>query len=231
MTPGDASTSGGVSNTGEPSTSANASNAGGPTGSTPDPLWQRTVLRREQRDESERPPGKPSPGGRFAIVALLLLLASQTTRWGWTVDSWGHTTDVGFLGQSTSGLAGSIAALALVLAIRSHSGASSGFRVVQYLPLILGAACLLIVLGGYSQAYAEMAGLRANGQPADLDLGVWLALTGGALALVSGTLATRSRRRNPVHLDAGTSTLSDEDRRALTQPVPMERLHEQGPNR
>jgi hypothetical protein len=178
------------------------------TNPNPEPGWRRTVFDRSRAaldggDWEDR----ASPGGRFALLAFLLLMASQTTRWGWWTDVGGHTQDVGYVGQSTDGLAGALAALALWLVIRARSGATSGFRVVQFLPLILGGACLLIGIGGYQQVNMEMLSHRGDLRPADLDAGVYLALLGAGLGLAGGVLATRARLRNPTHSDAPAISL------------------------
>jgi hypothetical protein len=193
------------------------------------PDWRQTVLarRRARHDEGEE---RRSPGGRFALFAFLVLVACQTTRWGWWTDIGGHTYDVGYFGQSVAGLGGSIAAAALFLVIRSPSGSSSGFRVVQLLPLLLGAGCLLIMVGGFQSAYSEMASHRAALRDADLDAGAWLALVGGVGGAIAGARATFDRLRNPVHADlAGPRPR----RRGEPGPddVPLERLRERRPTR
>lgn len=168
-----------------------------------EPGWRRTVFDRPRAPlDGGGWEDQPSPGGRFALLAFVLLMASQTTRWGWWTDVGGHTQDVGYVAQSADGLAGSLAALALWLVIRARSGASSGFRIVQYLPLILGGTCLLLAISGYQQVNTEMLSYRADERPADLDAGVYVALLGAALAFAGGLLATRARLRNPTHRDA-----------------------------
>ena len=246
----------------------------------PDSGWQRTVFRRgpvATVDAYDR----PSPGGRFALAAFALLMASQ-----WT-DIGGNTQDVGYVGQSVAGLLGALIAFGLWVVIRAPSGASSGFRIIQGLPLILGLACLLVAVSGYQQANAEMLAHRADERAADLDAGVWLAVIGGVAACIGGMRATGSRLRNPTHRDAPAISvrwflrqmgigavgvpiwlaiwlsmgqvggmwlltfgvlfapvvslavvgwlrrdgLSDAERRARVEPVPMDRLREEGPNR
>ena len=253
---------------------------------SPESGWQRTVFRRGPvlvGDYDDR----PSPGGRFALLAFALLMASQTTRWGWWTDIGGNTQDVGYVGQSVAGLLGALIAFGLWFVIRAPSGATSGFRFIQGLPLLLGLACLLVAVSGYQQANAEMLTHRADERPADLDAGVWLAVIGGFSGFVGGLRATSSRLRNPTHRDAPAISvrsllrqvgigavgvpawlaiwlsagqvggmwlltfgllfapvvslavvgwfhrdgLSDEERRARVEPVPMDRLHEQGRNR
>lgn len=248
--------------------------------------WQRTVFHRGPVAVGDRDE-RPSPGGRFALVAFAFLMASQTTRWGWWTDIGGHTQDVGYVGQSVAGLLGALIAFGLWFVIRAPSGASSGFRIIQGLPLILGLSCFLVAASGYQQANAEMLAHRADQRSADLDAGVWLAVIGGIAGLIGGLRATGSRLRNPTHRDAPAISvrsllrqmgigalgipawlaiwlsvgqvggmwlltfgvlfapvvslavagwlrrdgLSDEERKARVEPVPMDRLREQGPNR
>jgi hypothetical protein len=193
------------------------------------PDWRQTVLARRQ-PHLDAAGEKASRGGRFALFAFLVLVACQTTRWGWWIDVGGHTYDVGYFGQSVAGLGGSIAAIALFFVIRSASGSSSGFRIVQLLPLLLGAGCLLIVVGGFQSAYSEMVGHRAALRDADLDAGAWLALLGGVSAAIGGLRATIDRLGNPVHADLA---FPRPRRRGAPGPndVPLERLHEHRPTR
>jgi uncharacterized membrane protein YeaQ/YmgE (transglycosylase-associated protein family) len=194
----------------------------------PEADWRETVLARRQpgADGSEE---KRSPGGRFALFAFLVLVACQTTRWGWWIDIGGHTHDVGYLGQSVAGLAGSLTAISLFFVIRSPSGSSSGYRVVQLLPLLLGAACLLIVVGGFQQAYGEMASHRAELRQADLDAGSWLALLGGFSAAIGSLRATMSRLGNPLHSDVVLPRAQRLD--DAPDAVPLERLRDHRPTR
>jgi hypothetical protein len=173
---------------------------------------------------------RPSPGGGLAWLAVALLVACQATRWGWWTDIGGHTMDVGYFSQSVAGLAGTACAAGLALAIRARSGAGSGFRTVQLLPLILGLTCLLIVAGGFQQAYTEMASHRAAGRATDLDAGAWLAVAGGVCATVAGLVATRARLRNPAHRDE-PSLWSRWRNGPPETPVPVERLRDEGRTR
>jgi hypothetical protein len=193
------------------------------------PDWRQTVLARRHA-QAIAAEEEASPGGRFALFAFLLLVACQTTRWGWWTDVGGHTYDVGYFGQSVAGLGGSIGAIALFFVIRSASGSSSGFRIIQLLPFLLGAGCLLIVVGGFQSAYSEMAGHRAALQDADLDAGAWLALLGGVSASIGGLRATIDRLGNPVHADLAAPRPR---RRGEPGPddVPLERLREHRPTR
>ena len=257
--------------------------------SWPDPnaRWRRTVLQRERPLPDVGTAEVSSPGARFAIAASVLFVVCQATRWGWWTSLSGETRDVGYIGQSVDGLAGAVAAGAMALVIRAKSGASSGFRIVQFLPFALGLGALIFAVSGYEQVYAEMSSHRADGWPSDLDTGVWIALAGGVLAFVGGIRATRARLAAPVHGDVrvvplrwlgreaavgvsgalawllawqlagriggsaiGTlgffvgpiaslgvwhwlrnDGMTEEERRSQAEPVPMDRLHEQGPNR
>jgi hypothetical protein len=118
------------------------------------------------------------------------------------MDVGGHVNEVGYGGQSEGGFPAAFVAIAMLFVIRSRSGAASGFRLVQYLPLILGLTCLLLVASGYRQADAEMSSYSRDGRPGSLDAGVWLALAGGVAVAIGGMAATLSRRRNALHADA-----------------------------
>ena len=148
------------------------------------------------------PEQRRSPGMWIAAAAMAFFIASQLRRWGWWNDLYGTTSDVGYISQSAVGLSGTITTLVLTLVIRARSGSTSGFRLVQVGPLALGLIALLLALSGYEQTTGEMNSHLADGVPAGLDAGLWLALTGGALAFLAGVLATRARLRAPLHRDA-----------------------------
>jgi len=198
-------------------------------GQGPGTGWRETVFGPRRGVGALATDEARSPGGWLAMAALALLVASQFFRWGWWEDSFGRIRDVGYMGQSAGGLGGIVAAAGLVLAIRARSGAGSGLRIVQYLPLILGVAALLFAASGLEQAYSEMLGHRSDDQAAGLDVGGFIAVAGGVCATVGGLLATLARRRNPRERDAAEPARPG--RGADGPTVPVERLHGEGRTR
>jgi hypothetical protein len=180
----------------------------GPTGASDTPNstgsdWRGTVFGRLTPSPIQQTPNPlRRPTALLAVAGLAFLVASQFVRWGWYMDVGGHVNEVGYVGQSEGGFPAAFAAAAMLLVIGSRSGAASGFRVVQYLPFVLGLTCLLLAASGYRQADAEMSSYSGDGRPGSLDAGVWLGLAGGVAVAIGGIAATLSRRGNAVHADA-----------------------------
>jgi hypothetical protein len=156
------------------------------------------------RDQPALPDDPPHPlrqPTRWpALFGLAALLLGQVVRWGWFAYPNGEVRAIGQASQSTDGFIATLLGLALVAVASSRIAENSGFRTVQYLPAILGGACLLEGLLGYRGAAIEVNAWRDHG-PAGYDIGVGLAVGGSVLAAVGGVATTAALIRHPVHSD------------------------------
>jgi uncharacterized membrane protein YeaQ/YmgE (transglycosylase-associated protein family) len=107
---------------------------------------------------------------------------------------WGNPKTGAAYAQNEPGFAAAVLALVIVLILASRSAADSGLRTVQFMPLLLGALCLLFGVVCYMSAASDLPSDSGN-------LGVLLALAGAALSATGGVATTLVLMHNRLHTD------------------------------